>query len=175
MPKICPRFEADHEATYRATGNPLHIWAVIGHRLKARREGGAVTLPAWCADYLEATDSNLSALLNGRDFREPTTTGGYENDGGDGSRKRLTLRQATALMPAAFGLVRDGWNAFERYWSWFAKDVDRENVWHMRRDGMTAEQALEVIRERRGLSDTRAVRRRIAEAKKTLPTIEDET
>jgi len=92
--------------------------------------------------------------------------------------RSLTTSSAMALLPQALGIVRDGWNAFERAWALTEKEVDEQMVDLFRFVGGKGEaEAFErVLDEHQELAeklggkpvvtDARSLRKRVAAARK---------
>ncbi len=147
------------ETLFRNTGNPLHVWRAIDMCLS---EIEPKPLPGWCLIYLKDVSANLKALSWRKDFRVKD------------KEKKISSKAATELLAPALGLTRKGWNAFTAAHNWFEKEVERL-VYADLRLVSKSEVAIEMLRKRRGLSDTSAMRRRIAQALKALPPTEGGT
>ena len=159
---------------FRNTGNPVHAWDAIHACLEPNAR--SIPLPPWCAAYLSTVSENIFHLSRGADYRtRPNARSGDAAYHAHVRHRTLAPDQAMKLIPDALALTRKGWNAFAAWEAWMQKEADMEESFELRSRGMTAEQAARIIQERRGLSDTRAARRRIAEALKALPIREDET
>lgn len=123
-------------ASFAATKNPLLAWQVLreaylasgptrgalsGFAFRGMPTPGAeplhLPLPHWVMAYLYEVAVRLSGMTAGLDWRErPEKTGDfYEDvDAEVAWRRNPTLlpQAAKERIPAALGLVRDGWNAF---------------------------------------------------------------
>lgn len=125
------------KATFEATKNPLLAWAVLRKAyLASGPTGGALSglsvrgtpppgaeplhlpLPHWVMTYLYEVAVRLSGMTAGLDWRERPRETGNSDDDLDAElawRKNPALlpQAAKELIPAALGLVRTGWSAFD--------------------------------------------------------------
>jgi hypothetical protein len=163
------------ETLYRNTGNPIHVWDAISSCRSARPK--PLPLPTWCLEYLQIAAMNVRHLSRGADYRRrPKAKEGDPAFHDFLGTKTMTPKKATTLVLGALGLTRKGWNAFTEHARWMDKEIDRENFhWFQHHEGLKSEEAARKVMELRGLSDTSAARRRIAQALKVLPFEERET
>ena len=127
----------DFKASFEATKNPLVAWALLqeaylasgptrgalsGRVLRGKPPPGAeplhLPLPHWVMEYLYEVAVRLSGMTAGLDWRERPKKTGNSDDDLDAEiawRRNPTLlaQAAKELIPAALGLVRTGWNAFD--------------------------------------------------------------
>ena len=127
----------DFKASFEATKNPLLAWALLqeaylasgptrgalsGRALRGKPPPGAeplhLPLPHWVMTYLYEVAVRLSGMTAGLDWREKHKKTGNSDDDLDAEvawRRNPTLlaQAAKELIPAALGLVRTGWNAFD--------------------------------------------------------------
>lgn len=155
---------------YAATRNPLYVWEAVRH---CHHPNHPQPYPEWVRTYLHATAEDLCALgmlrnPNTYPVRQPA-----ESEDQHFARYRQWLaepdlkpRVALSLTARALGLVRDGWNAFQRF---HANAGDRSTAldFDLRHD-QTKQQALDKIMLERGLGEERSARRRIARGRKLL-------
>lgn len=125
------------KASFEATKNPLLAWAVLqeaylasgptrgalsGLSVRGTPPPGAeplhLPLPHWVMTYLYEVAVRLSGMTAGLDWRErPMKTGNFDDDlDAELAWRRnpaLLPQAAKELIPAALGLVRTGWSAFD--------------------------------------------------------------
>jgi hypothetical protein len=120
---------------YDHTKNPLIIWQALNtwftlnhHRALARK--APLPMPEWIASYLCVVARRITDLANGLDYQEaPEPYGALPRAQESVQRAKsrvqtLTPDKASNRVPAALGLVRKGWNAFERLSSRRSKEID---------------------------------------------------
>jgi hypothetical protein len=172
---------------YERSGNPLIAWMALNSWFllnQSRAEGNeeCTPLPEWLGKYLQIIATRLADLAKRLDYREtpepygtlPRTAASFQQ--ADNRKPKFTPNEAKQKVPAALGLVRPGWNAFERLAALRSLEVD-ELTREVYRDPeivektLTAEQADEWILEdyekrsgkvpgRLNVTDPRSVRRR---------------
>jgi hypothetical protein len=179
----------ENRVRYEATRNPLYAWQALAalfalNRLRRRAGQDAMPLPHWCEEYLGIIARRLADLAEGLDFREapqpfgrlPRTAEALQRT----HRRRRTVPpdRAREQVPAALGLVRKGWNAFERAQALREKELDELGAELFRMVGGKGEaEAVEMLLDEHGeraerqgtepaISGVRSARKRIAEARR---------
>ena len=177
---------------YDRTKNPLIVWQALNswftlNHYRAQAEKAPLPVPEWIVGYLNLVARRIADLSKGLDYREtpePYGTLPRTQESVQRAKNRvqtLTPNKARDQVPAALGLVRNGWNAFERLSALRGQEIDElsmEGYRWMQNSGVkrTVEQASEMIvddYEVRGLrkgvkpevTDSRSVKRRIAKLK----------
>jgi hypothetical protein len=159
---------------YESTKNPVYVWRAIRtmklfalisqddvNDVELARK--ATTPPPWCMDYLFMCADAVERLkwganARGRDLPELTSDA-----------------QKTDILPAVFGFVRPGWNAFGQYTAVYMLRWVERYYWELRGEGVSYTEALAKTAERYGYEDVRSLRRQLAKrdaifSGKTLPT-----
>ena len=171
----------DFCAVAENTDNPLFLWKALSAWSDAnfaRSKLGLeqLEMPQQIRAYLSIAAKRINDLSEGLDYRETPEPFGKlprVSKSVDVARKRtrtLNAPQATKLALHAFGLRRDGWNAFQRGMTLRGQDLDALLQELYRSDmgeGKTIEALLEDHLtnasqvERRRLEDVRGLRKRI--------------
>lgn len=99
-------FENRERESFRSTGNPLHIWNVIGAATGSNGLDDRFPIPIWCQNYLAEVAARMEVLAVGLDCRV------FVTDGVERSTA-ISPKQATEITPYALGLQSEGWNAFD--------------------------------------------------------------
>lgn len=183
-------------AEWQREGNPLFVWQAIArcnrHALdragdEARAAGASVEdecrarmaavpshLPGWVLRYLGSVAHALHNLTFGRDWR----TFHEIPDEGWSKHEREAVRawldgsldpeEAARLVPWALGVTRPGFNAFRDFIAqdrakWLAADMSR-----LRAEGLSAEEAAEILAQREGYGDPRSVKRIVSKARRRV-------
>lgn len=175
-----------HRRRWENTGNPLYVWLAIGlcFAFGARQTQAATgampkpspgsipyPLPPWCLLYLGTVAVRVENLTEGKDFRQipkpfgeadpsPASWGAARN-----LEPTLNPAEAADIVPKALGLVRDGWNAFERLEALNAKEMDQFSNEALRFEGKSASEAMMILLQESGINDERTMRRRLAAAR----------
>ena len=163
----------DDRDRYDQTKNPLIIWQTLNtwftlnhHRAVARK--APLPVPEWIASYLCIVARRITDLANGLDYQEaPEPYGALP--------QTLAPDKARSRVPAALGLVREGWNAFERLSSRRSEEIDALSMEGYRWK-TTVEEACNMILEdhetraqatgvKPEVTDPRSVKRRNAKLK----------
>jgi hypothetical protein len=167
------------------TGNPLYVWQAIGlcFTTGARRTqtmtgsmppppgSDPYPLPAWCLEYLGTVAVRVDALMQGKDFRRmPMPFGGAEPTQGNwqqmvDAQPTLNTTEAAEMMSHATGIVRSGWNAFDRLAELQEMEFDEFSDESLRFEGKSAREAMNILLQESGVNDERAMRRRIVKAR----------
>jgi hypothetical protein len=168
----------DDEEIFRRLRNPVIAWSAIAECIATADPPGSVNLPLWCAEYLEGVAVGILRLAAGHDYdpRATSRAKGAVKAGSSETWGHLTPDDAMRMVPRALGLRRDGWSAFQAWRTFLERQLDFEVVHDLRtRHGLSAAETERRLAERRGLSDERAARRRLADARRAVGLKRDET
>ena len=149
------------EKGWRNTNNPVCVWRAMSlcFRIEAYRrrycDNAAVSLPmnaaepfpAWCLEYLSLVCFNISDL----DMKVEES-----NISGTVAKNRLA---------AALGFTRSTTNAFDRAKALSERQLDDLSFAGLR-DEMSEQDAIEALTQEAGLTEPRAMRKRLAEYRK---------
>ncbi len=137
--------------------NPLFLWKALSAWFEANSARSQLGLeqlemPQQIRAYLAIVSKRIDDLSQGLDYRNaPEPVGELPRvwESGEVARKRtrtLNASQATKLALHAFGLRRDGWNAFERAMTLREQDLDALSQ-ELYRSDMGEGEAIETLLE----------------------------
>ena len=150
--------------------NPLYAWDAIRH---CHHPTYPLPYPEWCRDYLNRTAIELHVL--GR-LLDPNKYPDRRDDETDDEHRRrweawqsgpkITPDKARNLTARALGLIRNGWNAYQRFHADAATRSDALDYEFP--VGMTRREVLESKLNPDGNLDDRNARRRISHGRSLL-------
>ena len=163
---------------YAKTRNPLFVWKMI--RSTATRiigqtkdldniDFGSVRLPEWCMRYLFSVANSFDALERLSDERtKPTNDDDPEVWIHWRENPTLKTSELLARVPDALGFTRNGSTAFRDMTSYHTRWRDLEDYFDLLDEGVSRKSAIDMLITQWGLSDERAVRRRLSIARQEL-------
>ena len=133
------RFEEWERSQFEKTGNPLHVWNVIGAATGSNGQEERFPIPDWCQVYLAEVAARLEVLATGIDCRTfvADTRGSAA----------VSPDQAADMVPFALGLRGDGWNAFKEITGADRSVRAMQFYDHARNRGASERQACDYVRE----------------------------
>ncbi len=175
----------NYRTLWENTGNPLYVWKAIGvcfmfGAARVESQTGVrpsppgpepYPFPDWCIRYIGVLSCRIDILTEGKDFR------GFPEPFGNGASTPENWRlaqevkptiepiEAAELIGAATGIVRGGWNAFDRLNALASKELDDLAMDSLRADGKSTAEAMDILLQESGTNDDSTMRRRIREAR----------
>ena len=166
---------------FERTGNPIYVFSVLksiyGEATRRWLESGGKDeyepkIPKWIHDYLFFVSRNIFNLVYHRDPRvapydvDITTPEGKAAWRAWLHEGTVEREKAIDLLPQALGMSRKGWNAFSNFDSIWRKENIRDAIDELiQNNGMTLEEAANIIAEEDGFEEVQSVLRIYREVK----------
>ena len=121
--------------------------------------------------YLGNVAVRIDLLMDGKDFRryprpfgdlEPSPKGWQSSQDVKGT---LNPTESAEMVERALGVVRDGWNAFDRLKALESKELDEFSDDALRSQGIQGKSLMNILLEESGIQDERTMRQRLKDAR----------